>query len=405
MSDFLNGLQSYLFKYKSVDQFDCENSFNFNLKNFIRYADEVNYIKFSVLSIFDGKKSIPYNGAGENSYDGIITEKEFNSVNKDDYNKYIETIKDTYKSETGRELKYHIPSYKELKNMLKNDSPYEEDLDRNKIQTKEIIEPIKPNGEIGQSNQAYLGECYQDASNFALSYTPKGQKLLANSISIGKDKYKVTFHGAQPKPVTYEISQQELTAAQEEYINVNGKKQKKYSHGDADIILMDLAVERYRKSINYKLRNCDKKDIKGFDDYLSGGSIANHLSLITGKLGYLGNYSDFNNQLSNLQKLNSFDSEILDKKKNKVVPLLNFLSKLGNENLAAGCSFRCVDGDWGNFGQKYDMHECHSYSIKNIDKNNQTITICNPWWGKDAEKIVPFEEFIKYVEYIHYIKL
>lgn len=405
MSDFLNGLQSYLFNYKNMEQFDCENSFNFNLKNFIRYADEVNYIKFSVLSIFDGKKSIPYNGACENSYDGIITEKEFNSVCKDDYNKYIEDIKNSYKAETGRELKYHIPSYQELKNMLKNDSPYEEDSDRNKIQTKEIIEPIKPNGKIGQSNQAYSGECYQNASNFALSYTKKGQKLLANSISIGKDKHKVTFHGAQPKPVTYEISQQELTDAQEEYINVNGQKQKKYSYGDADIILIDLAVERYRKSINYKLRNCDTKEVKGFDDYLSGGCISRHLSLITGKLGYLGNYIDFNNQLSNSTKLKSFDNETLEKKKNKVVPLLNFLCKLGNENIAAGCSFRCVDGNWGVFGQKYDMHEKHSYAIKEINIDNKTITICNPWLGKDADKIVPFEDFIKYVETIHYIKL
>lgn len=404
MSDFINYLRDYLSHYSNREIVDMSYKKLLLPSQFSKYVPAEDYIKYSILSIFDNKKNIPQRGI-DSSYDGIIEPDEFASVSQEEYEKQIKMMQESYEASFGHEIKYHIPTYKELENMLKNDSPYEKECGTHKIQLKEICEPIKPDGEIGQSNQALLGECYQNVSNFALSYTEKGRKLLKKSIQIQGDKYQVTLYGAQPKPMTYEITQSELKAAQDSYVEKNGKKVKKYSYGDADIILLDLTIERYRKSINYRLRNRDTKAVKGFDDYLSGGLVSKNLALITGHLPYRAIYSNDNYFISASLTQRARFKLNTEKKQKKVENLLDYLARVGNENIAAGCTFKCVDKNWGVFGQKYDMHENHAYAIKKIDDRNDTITICNPWHGKNADIIVPFADFIKYVDSIQYIKL
>lgn len=404
MTGFINKLQGYLSHYTNRETVDLEYKKLLLPEQFSKFVQQEDFIKYSILSIFDDKKKIPQSGLGK-SYDGIIDADEFASIGKKEYEQLVEEMKKSYKSSFGQEIKYHIPSYKELENMLKNDSPYEKETGRHKIQFSELGEPIKPDGKIGQSNQAALGECYQNASNFALSYTEKGRELLKKSIKIQGDNYFVTLYGAKPKPVTYEFTQAELKNAQEEYIKKNGKNVKKYSYGDADIILLDLAVERYRKNSNYKLRERDTKAVKGFDDYLSGGFVSQNLYLITGKLSYRVMYGP-DNYFIGATRFDSARNKLnKQKKQKKVESMLKYLSKVGNENLAAGCTFKCVDKNWGVFGQKYDMHENHAYSIKKIDAQNDTITICNPWYGKNADMVVPYSDFIKYVDSIQYITL
>ena len=404
MIDFIKNLQGYLSCYKNRESFDTVYKTLLFDTQFSKTVNQEDFIKYSILAKFDSQKSVPSKGIAT-SYDGVIDANEFSTVSQKEYEKFVADMKNSYKSTYGHEIKYHIPTYKELENMLKNDSPYQKETPVHKILLSELGDPIKPDGKIGQSNQAYLGECYQNASNFALSYTEKGRELLKKSIKIKGDNYYVTLYGAKPKPRTYKITQQEVKKAQEEFFTKNGKRVKKYSHGDADIILLDLAVERYRKDTNYKLRPGDTKAIKGFDDYLSGGLVSKNLALITGKLPFRAIYSTDNYFIKAAKTNQSRQKLNMQKKQKKAESLIKYLAKIGNANIAAGCTFKCVDGNWGTFGQKYDMHENHAYSIKNIDTKNDTITICNPWYGKNADVIVPYSDFIKYVDSIQYIQL
>ena len=401
MSDFIQNLRDYLYRAnnlgyaKNSDLMYLVNSFN------LKSMTQEDFLKYSIMAFFDGEKKFPEKNKGT-SFDGKISAEEFNQVTKQRYEEFVDGMKKAYKANTQKEIEYHIPSYQELKYMLKNDSPYKEDLSKYKITIDEIVEPIKPNEKIGQSNQAFIGECYQDVSNFALAYSKKGSDLLNKSIKILSDGYEVTLYVAKPEKKTFVISKRELKDAQEEYITLdNGMTQKKYSYGDADIILLNLAIEKYRIGIGYKLRKEDTKSVKGFDDYLSGGLISQNLRLITGKTPYRIAYNDDNYKIMNSK--NNFN--LLERKSNSIKKVVNYLSKIGMENFAGGCTFKCVDRNWKTFGEKYDLHEAHSYSIKNIDVDKKIITICNPWHGKDAEIKIPYDEFIKYIESIQYIKL
>lgn len=401
MSDFIQNLREYLHRANNLGYAKNNDSMylvnSFNLKN----MPQEDFLKYSIMAFFDGEKKFPGKNAGV-SFDGKISAEEFNQVSKKRYEDFVDDMKKVYKANTQKEIEYHIPSYQELKYMLNNDSTYKKDASKYKITIDEIAEPIKPNKKIGQSNQALVGECYQDVSLYSLSYSKKGSDLLEKSIKVSSDGYEVTLYGAKPKPVSYKFSNSELKKVQEEYVKLkNGQTQKKYSYGDADIMLLNLAIEKYRKETGYILRDSDKKDNKGFDDYVSGGYISRNLALITGKTPYRSAYNNQNYLIMNKED----NADIIKEKQTNVNQILKLLSKLGNENFAGGCTFKCVDKNWTKFAKNYDLHEAHAYALKNIDLDKNIITVCNPWHGKNADMKVPLEEFVKYVESIQYIKL
>ena len=126
MTGFINKLQGYLSHYTNRETVDLEYKKLLLPEQFSKFVQQEDFIKYSILSIFDDKKKIPQSGLGK-SYDGIIDADEFASIGKKEYEQLVEEMKKSYKSSFGQEIKYHIPSYKELENMLKNDSPYEKE--------------------------------------------------------------------------------------------------------------------------------------------------------------------------------------------------------------------------------------------------------------------------------------
>lgn len=379
------------------------------------FADSANYIKMSILSIFDGSTN-----NWRTKLDGVIDSNEFETVSKKDYKKYVKDIESYYKQNTGRELKYHIPTYNELKKMLENDSVEQNNYTRlsRKITPQEIEEPIKPNARIGQSNQAGSGECYQNAADMSLSYGKYGAQLLKNSIKESfLDGYDVTLYGAKDKngkPIKYHVSSAELKNAQEEYIDMTtidakGNRKtvnvKRYSSGDADVVLLDLAIEKYRKEINYKLRTQDTKAIKGYDDYLSGGFTNKVFHLITGKNGYREVYQ-FTEMVADATDTGATSKKKYTSKQNSKQSIEKRLNNIANnkDKMASACTFLCSDSNWGTF-KKYDLYESHAYAIKSVNKEKGYVEISNPHSGRDVVIQIPITEFKKYVASIEFAYL
>ncbi|MBD5401428.1 hypothetical protein HDR58_01320 [bacterium] len=398
-------------------------TYNVNLPFHLRTNDKLNselsFIKIGILSIFEGNAfSIT------SCKDGIIDEKEFNTVSQKEYEKQVKEMEAYYKQSTGKELQYHIPSYKELQQMLNNENKNDFTMFSNlkkMITPKEIEEPIKPNSTIGYSAQEGSGECYLNASNMALSFSDKGAVLLKKSISESPmGGYYVTLYGAKDRkgnPIKYFISQKELKQAQEEYINMtsiqaDGSKKtaryKRYSSGDADIVLLDLAIEKYRKASKYKLRYQDTKAVKGYDDYLSGGFSARTLELITGKKGYRDTYQYVenvkNNNLTSTANAKPVKGKsykaYADRDKKLDLRLKNIAE---NQNLVIStCTFLCADNNWGNF-KKYNLYENHAYAIKSVNLKGGYAEISNPHNGNGHIIKIPLTEFKKYVAGIDFI--
>lgn len=90
------------------------------------------------------------------------------------------------------------------------------------------------NKKIENNKQGKLGDCWLLAQINGLADTEFGAKIIRDAITINPDKsYTVKLKGAGEE---YTISQKELKKA---------RKSRKYSKGDADVQLLELAFEKY----------------------------------------------------------------------------------------------------------------------------------------------------------------
>ena len=114
---------------------------------------------------------------------------------------------------------------------------------------------VNCDGVIGDFRQSYItGDCYLLSSLYSLSKTEKGAEILKNNIKKEKNgSYTVTLPGAliikkdyakmnKKCCITgrYTITASELSKA---------VKNANYANGDADVVLYELAFEKYRKEV------------------------------------------------------------------------------------------------------------------------------------------------------------
>lgn len=393
---------------------------NFEL-NYIKYAcctgnvfscnteKEPEFIQTAVMSIFDGQTK-------NSNYNKIIDLKEFEQVSKENYNNYVNDIKSYYKEKTNKELKYHIPTYEELSEILKYGDtprcflfPLAFQVKKQEVSMSELKDIIIPTGEIGQFNQKASGECYQDAVDIALSYNEKGQQLLKKSLKKNyiTGGYDVIFYGAKKdgknkKPAIYHISQEELKSAQEEYfIDKNGALRKKYATGSAYVVLLDLALIKHRKAIKYRLLPKNTKEAKGYDDYLSGGNAAPYFELLTGKTGHTQRFLKY--EESSAYPKGYVYKSLPDKKKK----LNDYLKKVtaNPDKYITCCMFGVSDEATRKELKAYNLYEFHAYAIKSFDIKGGYVTIANPHRGKYALIKLPIDVFEKFICCTHWIEV
>ncbi len=176
---------------------------------------------------------------------------------------------------------------------------------------------VDGNFEIG--NQQGRGDCYLLASINALRETETGHDMLKQTVTKNSDgSYTITFPGAKvsrdalingeggaslrtnngttldklPEDKVY--IQESYTVTEEELKAALKQQGKKYSVGDRDVVLLEVAFEKYRQDVDKTVRdNNIAPDILvggisiaqgsvGTDDVLSSGKAADAMFILTG---------------------------------------------------------------------------------------------------------------------------
>lgn len=300
-----------------------------------------------------------------------------------------------------KELKYHIPTYNELEQMLKNDK-----FGLKEITIDELMEPICPNGKIGQINQKSYGECYQDAANLALSNTPAGRALLRRSIQIGPYGYTVTLFGTKDKngkPIKYKISYSELKQAQEQNITKKSLKEagqyKQYTTGDADVVLFDLAIKKYRESINYIALDKHKATGNGdIPDYLSAGDPGSAMEWITGRKRQA---KFFKTKTTVVSATTPNQTKTTELKNTNITEIETYLKKAMKTSIGITTIFKSNESI-----KKHGLYTNHAYAISYVDFDNGYVYLMNPHntSATSSNKTrISLDFFLEYTGYIAYV--
>ena len=119
--------------------------------------------------------------------------------------------------------------------------------------TQSQILEIKANGRIDAFEQGDQGDCYLLAALTSISANKKASEILKKNIKKNQDgSVTITFPGAKifnknssiqdyKLPESYTITKEEFAIA---------RASEKYSTGDDDVLLYELAFEKYRKYVN-----------------------------------------------------------------------------------------------------------------------------------------------------------
>lgn len=171
-------------------------------------------------------------------------------------------------------------------------------------------------GKFEVSNQISRGDCYLLASINSLASSEDGQKILQDNVKVttdanGKKVYTVTFPGAKSvreglaagtaNPQLGQIPQDKIfiqesyTITEDELKEAAKKAGSKYSAGDKDVLLLEVAYEKYRKDA-FKTRQAngiaDNMSVFGINirseqakqgDFLSSGMPSESTFLLSGK--------------------------------------------------------------------------------------------------------------------------
>lgn len=224
----------------------------------------------------------------------------------------------------------------------------------NKANIDKKPEPKKPlffNGEIEPTWQGKNGDCWLLAGVNALNTTDWGREAISETLKNAKKpdsegNFHVKLKGSKLNVDTFKISVDEFCEARESGY---------YSSGDDDMIMIELAVEKYRllsKGLDMKLNNGSS---------LIGGYSPEVMRLIAGD--DINTY--FVKKSSDLDKL----TDLISEDQNKYAMICNF----SNDNDPR-------------------LSSSHAYTIISIDKKE--VILSNPWHSYKKIKI-SYEDFRK----------
>lgn len=242
-------------------------------------------------------------------------------------------------------------------------------------------------GKIGffqQSNKR--GDCYLLASLLSISNTTTGAEILKKNIT--KDKlgnFQITLPGAiavkkdyaNDNKKCYVTGRYTITLA-----DINKARQSgKYSKGDIDVLLYELAFERYRKEVlktNQANNQQSQYGMAGqyvgngtFADPLKGGQSNDAIFILTGRKSK--DYSISSNSVASISSQSIKSIDIQDGKLSRK-GVEHFFEKMTKDpDRYAATFYLKLDNGKGDHGY-------HALTLSRVDKDK--VYFINPWNSK-----------------------
>lgn len=221
------------------------------------------------------------------------------------------------------------------------------------------------NGEIEDTQQGRIGDCWLLTYFNGLRDTKWGKKLIKDAIRPdGNDGAIVTFRGSRGEQKEFQIPIDEIIKAKEKGI---------YSSGDDDMLIMEIAVEKYLIKYGELYEDRDQNIGTATGEAITGNGLKakDFVELLSGKQtkSHYSSYA-FADSFEDYEKINK-----------EQMRLLNEFEKHPNEYMGV-ISFR---------GDSLDgvMYSEHAYQIKKIVTRGQDkyAIIVNPWDSGKTEEI------------------
>ena len=303
------------------------------------------------------------------------------------------------------------------------------DGDGNKIREHDFS---KLDGKFEIAYQKGRGDCYLLAAINSLASSDAGNELLKDKISQVGDNFVVKFPGAKiarenlintlkAKNPNFDTSKidipDEYTITAADLKEAMLKSGAKYSIGDKDVLLLEIAYERYREAVAVALDENNLKPseyMKGLslnidgDDYLSGGMSSEAIFILTGKTSEVyitkeykkvpvcyvdsdfqmhipnaqGNISAETNYKSVLAMTSADNQKLIDKLKQATIDgtIQNYAATAGFKVSSQEVNGKVIKG--GN----------HALTIKSV--TDTQVVLANPW-NPEKDVVMSMDDFLK----------
>jgi Ca2+-binding RTX toxin-like protein len=223
------------------------------------------------------------------------------------------------------------------------------------------------NRAVEDFGQGGIGDCWFLASIKSISVSTPGKQILYNVINSSTTAATVLFQGA--KSFSYSSTLANLTTEMNDgdTYTSNG-----HSSGDADTLLLEMALKAYVASPGYK-------NPYFYSSPYTGGWMDQALSLITGKRSET--YSNWYNDLgATSAKLDAL-AKVID-----------------HTAVTAGCMYQ-ANPSLGIAASG------HAYSIVAIDAVNKTVSFRNPWYSGRVLTTLTYSQFSYYFQRVDSVDL
>lgn len=298
----------------------------------------------------------------------------------------------------------------------------------------------KVDGVFDTAYQIGKGDCYLLSAINSLSQTESGQKLLQKNVKVstnsnGEKVYTVSLPGAQNARIALingaggaklgKLPQEKVhiqgayTVTEAELNEAAKRAGKDYSAGDKDVLLLEVAYEKYRKDVaktiqDNKINPNQTQDVAGLgissleDDYLSGGTTAEAVYILTGTKSEVYKpskkpptcYIDSNLQMhvtddngditDNNEKAITVTANSINANIDELLENLKQDSKDGKiDDYAATASFYVSSQEINGSVIK---GAGHAFTIRKVTDNE--VILSNPW-NPDTDIKMPIEDFKK----------
>lgn len=290
--------------------------------------------------------------------------------------------------------------------------------------------------------QQGTGDCYLLATLKSLSESPQGQEIIKNTIQDNNDgTYTVKFPGIER---SYTFNSDQIEAADSATIGskdgtIAGSGMGRYSEGDDDIMLIELAYEQFREEAYhgqiqgkpewpaYVLQSTSEANYNAGKSALTSGNMSQVMFLLTGEhaeyasgdkvhseLDKMNNTSDAFVAYASVYAENGYTSDPNGgyyKDSSGYYKKVDANTPAGVERFTftgAGTNDRCITlgGVGGSEGQTIDLttNTVGGHALTVTAVTDDTVTIINPW-DSDKRVTVNRSELEGYITGVQYMKL